>query len=361
MSVRPLVLTNTLALAFVSSAGLAQRPGDPPVALENTPEACRDGMDNDVDGRLDCLDQDCQIFAVCVAPQPGRAPEPEPELSPPVFPESGWQCEDSIDNDGNGRIDCHDAPCQKTAYCRQTMYTRPEPRNKAPGLFLNVGIGVALPNYRKPTAEIAEAPYYSVPFDPDLGIMLDMQLGYLFVPFVGAGIGFKNAFTYGTNRDEYFISYDAPEDYKYTGSKYFGNISGFVRLQWPFPRIVPYVSVHLGYSVSTYRWNVYSPENEWGRIYDYEADPDTEIHGEAYEYTLERSRHFTFTLEPGFEMLAVKRLFGAGVRAWLPVVASKNASRDNVGILLNFSFYPMWRERPRLKPEFRTKKRRPSR
>ncbi len=357
----PLPLLLSVACSLVTTSGHAQPPAETATENEtsmdeeNTPEACRDGMDNDGDGHVDCIDQDCQVFAVCVVPQTEPAPPPS------VLPESGWQCKDGVDNDDNGLIDCHDAPCQKTGYCRQKMYERPESKNKAPGLFLSFGLGVALPNYRKPTAETSEAPYSNVPFDPDFGAMLDMQLGYLFLPFIGGGIGFKTAFTYGTNRDEYYLSYDDPEDYKYTGSKHFGNISGFVRLQWPFPRIVPYVNVHLGYSVSTYRWNLYDPRNEWWRIYDYEEDPGTEIYGEAHEYTIEHSRHFTFSLEPGFEMLAVKRFLGVGVRAWLPVVASRHASRDNVGILLNVSFYPMWRERPRIKPEFKTKKRRPSR
>jgi hypothetical protein len=40
---------------------------------------CTDGIDNDRDGHLDCLDQDCEIYAVCA----GR---PVAALEPPVPP-----------------------------------------------------------------------------------------------------------------------------------------------------------------------------------------------------------------------------------------------------------------------------------
>jgi hypothetical protein len=40
----------------------------PPLARENTLEACTDGVDNDGDGHVDCADQDCEIYAVCLQP-----------------------------------------------------------------------------------------------------------------------------------------------------------------------------------------------------------------------------------------------------------------------------------------------------
>ncbi len=38
----------------------------PPPGPENTLEACRDGEDNDRDDHIDCDDQDCSIYAMCV-------------------------------------------------------------------------------------------------------------------------------------------------------------------------------------------------------------------------------------------------------------------------------------------------------
>ncbi len=56
-----------LALAIGSLAGWSCG-GDydrtPPT--ENTLESCRDGVDNDADDFVDCEDQDCQIYVVCV-------------------------------------------------------------------------------------------------------------------------------------------------------------------------------------------------------------------------------------------------------------------------------------------------------
>ena len=49
-------------------------------------ELCRDGVDNDGDGRIDCMDPDCS--SVCV------------EI-----------CDDGEDNDGDGQIDCKDLDC----------------------------------------------------------------------------------------------------------------------------------------------------------------------------------------------------------------------------------------------------------
>ena len=348
------------SLLFSAAVARAQEAGKAPLAPESTDVVqenilalCQDGVDNDKDAFIDCDDQDCQIYAVCV----GQAPVPVVVEPPPPLPESGWQCKDGKDNDENGLTDCHDKLCRHTSYCRRLMYERPEPKNKAPGFFLNFGFGVALPNYRIPTAETDGGSYDEVPFDPDFGLMLDLQAGYLFLKFLGAGVNFKSAFTYATNRDEYYLTRDDPDDYKYTGSKYYGNMGAFVRLQWPFPRIVPYLNIHVGYSVATYRWHIYDARNNWDDIYDYESNYSDFIRGEVDEPTIERTRHFTFALEPGFDVIAVRRLFGVGVRGWLPVVANKDASYDNIGILLNFSFYPMWRERPRLKPEYQTKKR----
>ena len=73
---------------------------------------------------------------------------------------------------------------------------------------------------------------------------------------------------------------------------------------------------------------------------------------ERREPSNDRSRHFLFALEPGLEISVIRRLFSIGIRAWLPVVATKNFSYDNIGILTSFTFTPGWREPPVLKPEY---------
>ncbi|NRA75235.1 MAG: hypothetical protein HRU16_04780, partial [Planctomycetes bacterium] len=60
-----------------------------PNCFEGDSVTCSDGIDNDGDGAIDCLDPDCFTF-------------------PPCGPEI---CDDGIDNDGDGGLDCQDADC----------------------------------------------------------------------------------------------------------------------------------------------------------------------------------------------------------------------------------------------------------
>lgn len=60
------------------------------------PEDCDDGMDNDLDGLLDCLDSDCVEDRGC------------------------WEvCKDGEDNDMDGLVDCFDADCVGLWDCRE--------------------------------------------------------------------------------------------------------------------------------------------------------------------------------------------------------------------------------------------------
>jgi hypothetical protein len=337
-------------------------PAPPPA--ENTLDVCGDGADNDGDGHVDCDDQDCEIYAICV--QTSQTPEPEqpaavaslPEAAPVVIAEFGHLCTDGIDNNQDGVTDCHEPSCQSTGYCRKMMYERPESPDKAPGLFFNFGIGVALPNFRVPTMEttwISDGnDEYQVPFDPDMGVMLDFEVGYLFLKFMGAGLAFKSAFTGASNRSLHFDTSDDPDLYKYTANKYYGNLGGFVRFQWPFKRVTPYVNLQVGYSVAQATWNVYEPENTWDEIDDAEShnNDETYLHGEQTQIRTDRERHFTFAVEPGVDITVVPKLFTVGLKAWLPVIANEHSSYDNTGVLISFGFTPMWREPLQLKPEF---------
>ncbi|RUA22564.1 MAG: hypothetical protein DSY79_03210, partial [Chloroflexi bacterium] len=60
-----------------------------PNCFEGDSVTCSDGIDNDGDGAIDCFDPDCFTF-------------------PPCGPEI---CDDGIDNDGDGALDCQDADC----------------------------------------------------------------------------------------------------------------------------------------------------------------------------------------------------------------------------------------------------------
>jgi hypothetical protein len=334
---------------------------------EDSVEKCRDGVDNDLDGHVDCSDQDCEVFALCVGNvtdktvQAGQA-ETQTHIETPSAsvtlyhsgsaPERKRQCQDRIDNNANGLTDCEEASCQRSYYCRKEMYEYPRDTSLPPGLFFNLGFGAALPNYRTPRATTDSVYGNDIPFDPDAGGMLDFQLGYMFYKWLGAGISAKTAFTYASNQVSH--SAGADENYKYWGYKYWGNVSGFVRFQWPLERIVPYVNLHAGYSAARNRWNVYDDANLWDDIWEHESDHSYPIEGIRDERYSGPMRHFTFAVEPGIDFFVAKRLFGVGVKAWLPVVASSESETDNVGLMMNFIWTPTWRGQPVLKEKYKT-------
>ena len=357
-----LILVATLTIPCLSVATETEV-----TSPENTVASCQDGADNDGDSHVDCTDQDCQIFAICVqmpSDETVDAPTDSAEAQATIEtetasvtiyhtgprPEHNRQCSDGIDNNGDGLIDCQEASCQRSFYCRKEMYEYPKEGTAPPGMFMSFGFGAALPNYRTPRAT-TDSVYGEIPFESDLGGMLDLQAGFLFFKWFGAGLNFKSAFTYASN--EFSHAGGADEDFKYWGYKTWFNVGGFLRFQWPFKRLVPYLNVHAGYSVARNRWNVYDDANSWNDIWDYESDRFGPIEGIRDERYSGPKRHFTFALEPGLDVFVVDKLFGVGVKAWLPVVASSDAERDNIGLLLSFTFTPHWRGEAQLKEKYK--------
>ncbi len=344
-----------------------------PALPEDTVDACQDNVDNDLDGHVDCTDQDCQVFALCVGKTKtevsAKTPLPpgdQPETSTRIvaggtsvtlyhsgtLPERKRQCSDGIDNNGNGLTDCQETSCQRSFYCRREMYEYPKEGNPMPGLFVDFGFGAALPNYRVPRAT-TDSMYGEIPFDPDAGAMVDLQIGFLPIKWVGIGFNFKSAATFASN--QYTHNEGGDEDYKYWGYKTWQNIGGFLRFQFPVDRFVPYLNAHFGYSVARNRWNVYDDANSWDDIWDHESDDFWPIEGERDERYSGPKRHFTFAFEPGIDIFVVKHFFGVGIKGWLPVVASHNSERDNVGVMLSFIFTPSWRGTAVLKEKYRQK------
>lgn len=71
-------------------------------------EICDDGVDNDGNGAVDCDDVQCATMPVCQ----GLAYGVPTEI-----------CDDQVDNDGDGAVDCDDADCVPT--CMGDMYGAP--------------------------------------------------------------------------------------------------------------------------------------------------------------------------------------------------------------------------------------------
>ena len=273
-----------------------------------------------------------------------------PADPPAPRPERWHQCTDGVDNNGDGLVDCYERSCQRSRYCRKKMYFVTEPEGKTPGLRIDVGMGLALPNYRRPSAEVFSDRYMEdVPFDPDVGGTLALQLGYLFAPYFGAGIDLRVGATAATNETEGLIGVD-DDEFKYRGAKGFGYAGGFLRGQIPLGRFVPYVNLSAGYSYAKFAWEVYSPNERWSDIRQNDLE-ELNFPRDRHEYS---TRHFTMALEPGFDFFVRKRSIYLGASAWLPLFAGPvdESATDNVGVMFHVGFTPMWRERPQLKPEY---------
>lgn len=110
------------AEAAEQETGASEEPGEPgkapPPAVapqENTVAMCGDRFDNDGDGHLDCDDQDCEIFAICVKPAAAPESQPPPQAAPVDTP----TVQPRPDPEGPSR-----------RYRAQSASTRPSRKNK---------------------------------------------------------------------------------------------------------------------------------------------------------------------------------------------------------------------------------------
>jgi hypothetical protein len=328
-------------------------PETPAAIPESTPDLCIDKTDNDADGFADCADQDCQIFAVCVRPivVAAPAPEPPPPPPPPAFvprEERGRMCGDGLDNDRDGLVDCFEKSCHATWRCQREIYYRPRDPKRAPGLLVSFGGGIAAPNFRGNGTHGQSGIYGEVPFRSDVGGLLNLSLGVLPVRWFGVGINLMVSATEATNRYSDWDDRDNPNDPNYEAYKVAGHVGGFLRFQLPFDRFVPYLNVSGGYTYAEEHWDVYSGAESWDNIDTYDAAELDYAHDDDARYF----RHFSLAVEPGFDVFLADRFFAVGLRAWLPVWATSHPDVDNVGVMLSFTFTPMWREAKRLKPEY---------
>lgn len=102
-----------LGFAFASCGW--EKPSRPWYGYERDDEACQDGLDNDRNGLVDCDDPDCMVYSTLCGPNiplVNREPEPERVLRLPSGRASLLLCLDGIDNDDNGSVDCGDRKCQ---------------------------------------------------------------------------------------------------------------------------------------------------------------------------------------------------------------------------------------------------------
>jgi hypothetical protein len=88
---------------------------------EDTDSTCADGVDNDCNGFIDCLDPSCRgAAAVCAATlDAGRPPRDAAgrrdvgACTPSGAENTDSTCADGVDNDCNGFVDCNDFGCSR--------------------------------------------------------------------------------------------------------------------------------------------------------------------------------------------------------------------------------------------------------
>jgi len=332
---------------IVATQEPAEVPKNTSVVLENTLEACRDKLDNDDDGHVDCDDQDCEIYAICVeTPQKTVPPTAVVKI---IENERGAMCIDGIDNDNNGIVDCHEASCRRERKCQQKMYYIPEAPDKAPSLLVTLGLGLAFPNFRGSDISVHSRMYNTkIPFDPDMGVLMDFKVGYLPTHFIGFGLNIKGGGSYGSNRTDGKTISNNFDDAKYTAEKIWGHGGMFLRIQYPFKRFVPYLDIAAGYSFSVQRWDIFSSKEKWSTIEEWDNE---QLDYPKEEITTTVGR-FSFALEPGFDVFVRNRSIAIGMRAWLPVWATFKPSYDNIGLTVAVTFTPLWRAHRQLKPEY---------
>jgi endo-1,4-beta-D-glucanase Y len=86
------------AFMLIFSLALQGCSDEPAENLENTLELCFNGVDDDVDGKTDCEDDDCNLGGFCTE-------------------SSEASCSDLIDNDDDEVLDCEDPNCSITQAC----------------------------------------------------------------------------------------------------------------------------------------------------------------------------------------------------------------------------------------------------
>lgn len=102
-----------------------------PTVHPNATEICDDGIDNNCIGKIDCLDQNCSSDSVCMictdndtdgyAVEGGGCGATDcNDNDLAVSPGAVENCSDLIDNDCDGLLDCTDADCNGDAACAPT-------------------------------------------------------------------------------------------------------------------------------------------------------------------------------------------------------------------------------------------------
>ena len=91
-----------------------------------TDEDCSDGLDNDVDGDVDCEDSDCEGATPCVESDCGDGVDNDGDALVDCWDPDcselelcAEDCSDAVDNDLDGWLDCADSECAEASECQE--------------------------------------------------------------------------------------------------------------------------------------------------------------------------------------------------------------------------------------------------
>lgn len=104
-------------------------------SIENTYQLCTDKKDNDGDGKTDCDDPDCKVFAHCMPDAAILPDKTAPKPDAPLVENTYQLCTDKKDNDGDGKTDCDDSDCKVFSHCLPDAAVLPDkaaPKPDAP-------------------------------------------------------------------------------------------------------------------------------------------------------------------------------------------------------------------------------------
>ncbi len=98
-----LILISIFAIFAASCGDTTTSTGNDFESKEFLVEHCQDKIDNDNDGKIDCEDEGCQGYTFCQ-----KVIKTE---------NTAVDCQDQLDNDGDEKIDCEDEDCQGFIFC----------------------------------------------------------------------------------------------------------------------------------------------------------------------------------------------------------------------------------------------------
>jgi len=101
----PAIVPVAVGLSLAACGGTVEEP-----ASDDDKEVCDNDIDDDGDGDIDCVDEDCVDYPGCMTAAYGAPAE---------------TCDNDVDDDGDGKVDCADSDCSDFPACNATDYAAP--------------------------------------------------------------------------------------------------------------------------------------------------------------------------------------------------------------------------------------------